>query len=880
MRNRQILTSLTVFFCWAFTAAPLVRAQEDADLHSRGVSRLSLISGDVSIRRGISGDFVAGALNAPLVVDDRVLSGARTRAEVQFDRSTFLRLGPYTEVRLSELVWRRYQVQLARGLVNLNVLRDAESDMEISTPQVALRPAGPGSYRIAVTDDGETEIVVRSGQLEVFTPTGMERVNAGGAMRLRGDTGNPEFQSVRAPAADEWDVWNRDRDRRLEQSPSRQYVSQDIYGIEDLDDHGTWVTAGTYGRVWRPNVAVGWAPYRHGRWAWMDWYGWSWVSYDPWGWAPFHYGRWFFEPAWGWCWYPGAFGGRHFWNPGLVAFVGWGRGVGVGIGFGHVGWIPLAPYEPFRPWWGRGFYGGFRNRTFIDNSVNITNINITNNYRNARIRNAVTAVDGDGFVRGRRGGAMGDADFRRASLVQGALPVAPGRESLRVSDREATIRGPIARNVDNGRFYSRRETQAVDRVPFDDQRRGMEAVSRRAFERGGTPAVSARNEGAGPIDRRGAEGGAGRRAGEGRSEGAAVDRGSVRSGPPDRAERQGGWRTLGEGRAEGAAVDRGSVRSGQPDRAERQGGWRTLGEGRSEGAAVDRGSVRSGQPDRAERQGGWRTLGEGRSEGAAVDRGSVRSGQPDRTERQGSGRTLGEGRSEGAAVDRGSVRSGQPERAERQGSWRRFGEPSAVPVPESRGGAVGSRPEARQQQDRTWRSFGEPASGIRGLDRGDSRGAGAEPRQNTPVDRSQNRDGWRRFESQPASRPDTGRGFGSAGRDRGGESIRMNPPIVRERAPSGSRRESRSQSREFVTPRGGFDGGRMSGGGSSLGRSSGPTFRGGGGSGGFSRPSGGSSISRGGGGGGMRGGSAPSSGSSGARGGGGGGGGGRGGRGR
>jgi hypothetical protein len=107
MRNRQILTSLTVFFCWAFTAVPLVRAQEDADLHSRGVARLSLISGDVSIRRGISGDFVAGALNAPLVVDDRVLSGARTRAEVQFDRSTFLRLGPYTEVRLSELVWRR-----------------------------------------------------------------------------------------------------------------------------------------------------------------------------------------------------------------------------------------------------------------------------------------------------------------------------------------------------------------------------------------------------------------------------------------------------------------------------------------------------------------------------------------------------------------------------------------------------------------------------------------------------------------------------------------------------------------------------------------------------------------------------------------------------
>src|SRR5579875_1708272 len=33
-------------------------------------------------------------------------------------------------------------------------------------------------------------------------------------------------------------------------------------------------------------------------------------------------------------------------------------GVRVGIGFGGLGWVALAPFEIFHPWWGHGFYGG------------------------------------------------------------------------------------------------------------------------------------------------------------------------------------------------------------------------------------------------------------------------------------------------------------------------------------------------------------------------------------------------------------------------------------------------------------------------------------------------------------------------------------------
>src|SRR5947208_148371 len=64
--------------------APVLLMADDGD-GARGVARLSVINGDVSVKRGDSGDIVSAAINAPLVVQDRVLTGPASRAEVQFD---------------------------------------------------------------------------------------------------------------------------------------------------------------------------------------------------------------------------------------------------------------------------------------------------------------------------------------------------------------------------------------------------------------------------------------------------------------------------------------------------------------------------------------------------------------------------------------------------------------------------------------------------------------------------------------------------------------------------------------------------------------------------------------------------------------------------
>ena len=335
----------------------------------RGVARISILNGEVSVRRGDSGDVVAAAINGPLMANDSLLTSSSSRAEVQLDASNLIRVGPNSEVRFTGLDMRGFQIQVAAGTVMYRVLRQGQAQSEVDTPSVAVHPLGQGSYRISVREDGTSEITVRNGEAEIFSPHGSERLAAGRTMYARGPASDPEFQVVGAIASDNWDRWNLDRDQYLLRSRSYEHVSRDVPGVEDLDQNGRWTNDPNYGAVWQPtNVDPGWAPYQNGRWVWEDYYGWTWVSADPWGWAPYHYGRWFMG-AGGWSWYPGPVFGHPYWAPAYVGFFGWGGGIGVGFGFGGLGWVPLAPFEAFHPWYGRGFYAGFRGGGFARGSA-------------------------------------------------------------------------------------------------------------------------------------------------------------------------------------------------------------------------------------------------------------------------------------------------------------------------------------------------------------------------------------------------------------------------------------------------------------------------------------------------------------------------------
>jgi hypothetical protein len=443
------MTTLAVLAAGALLAQnPNDQPQTEPDgqyEQGRAVARISVINGEVSVRRGDSAEVVAAALNAPLVANDSLLTSSSSRAEVQLDSGKILRIGPNSEVHFAGLDVKGFQIQIAAGTVLFRALRPSEAEAELDTPSVSVHPIREGAYRISVREDGTSEITVRSGAAEIYSPRGTEQLGPGRTMYARGQATDPEFQVAEAIPLDNWDRWNEDRDRYLERSRSYEHVARDIPGAEDLDQNGQWVNDPTYGSVWAPTVAPGWAPYRDGRWVWEDFYGWTWVSADPWGWAPYHYGRWFLGGA-GWCWYPGPVFGRHYWAPAYVGFFGFGGRFGVGFGFGGLGWVPLAPFEVFHPWWGRGFHGGFRGGAFAGRTNIINNTNITNVYRNARVPGGVTGVNAANFGRGgSQFQTLNHAQIQQAGLVHGVVPVSPDRSSLRMSDRNVSGNFPQTR---------------------------------------------------------------------------------------------------------------------------------------------------------------------------------------------------------------------------------------------------------------------------------------------------------------------------------------------------------------------------------------------------------------------------------------------------
>src|SRR5581483_5395425 len=117
-------------------------------------------------------------------------------AEVQFDAANLIRIGGNAEVHLAQLEFGRYQLEIAHGTVTYVVLRPSSANVEVDTPSVSVRPNKQGAYRISVTEGGETEVVARAGEVEVFTPRGSHWVTTGQMMVARGSNADPEYQMV------------------------------------------------------------------------------------------------------------------------------------------------------------------------------------------------------------------------------------------------------------------------------------------------------------------------------------------------------------------------------------------------------------------------------------------------------------------------------------------------------------------------------------------------------------------------------------------------------------------------------------------------------------------------------------------------------------
>jgi hypothetical protein len=330
---------------------PLAAGAQD-DLPGR-VGRLADVGGRVYLStEERADDWIEALRNDSVTSGDNVWVAEDGRAEIDYGGGQF-RLAGDTNVNIARLDDRMLSLFVAHGrvIVRVRVLDSGEA-ARVDTPNTQVVLTRPGLYRIEVSGDRErTSLVVREGEATVSLAAAVQQVLPGQTASVVGE--QPDYAEVRAGfATDGFDAWSADRDRRYERSRSATYVSRQMIGYADLDEHGRWETLPEYGAVWYPtSVQDDWAPYRYGRWNWVAGFGWTWVDDAPWGYAPFHYGRWIHVGnRWGWC--PGHYVARPAWAPALVGWYGGsGWSASVHVGAPAYGWVPLAWGEPYIPGW-------------------------------------------------------------------------------------------------------------------------------------------------------------------------------------------------------------------------------------------------------------------------------------------------------------------------------------------------------------------------------------------------------------------------------------------------------------------------------------------------------------------------------------------------
>ncbi|HBJ84889.1 MAG TPA: hypothetical protein DDZ88_13675 [Verrucomicrobiales bacterium] len=241
-------------------------------------------------------------------------------------------------------------------------------------------------------------------------------------------------------------------------------VSIDFF-YDALDPYGDWIYTRNYGYVWEPDLARNpyWAPYSDGYWAYTD-AGWAWISNEDFGWATYHYGRWIrmFDR---WVWVPG-----YEWAP---AWVSWRQTDD------YIGWAPLPPEARWHisigfHWWTDSYYDvgpayysfvpirsfatrsslrpfivdRSRNYTYIDRSVNITNIT----YQQNAVNNIFVGgpdparIDRLGENRVRRLTLRRDEDsFRRDWLNNQGTSRGDARSLSRIESDQLVVAAPSVR---------------------------------------------------------------------------------------------------------------------------------------------------------------------------------------------------------------------------------------------------------------------------------------------------------------------------------------------------------------------------------------------------------------------------------------------------
>jgi hypothetical protein len=275
------------------------------------IVRLSQASGKVMMDRNTGLGFEAAFTNLPITQGAK-LKTEEGAAEVEFEDGATLRLTPNTRVDFPQLSRAPTGATLSTmkvlaGTVYVSLVKTKGNTFTLTSGDGRITPR-PGAHIRLEVKDPETRLAVISGNVDFTNTAGSHPV--GKMTSLIFNTQTSAAPDLIAGIEDsEFDQWDQHQ-QEYRQNYARGNAlngSGAVYGLDDLNYYGQFVSMGGCGRVWRPYfVSAGWDPYGSGIWAFYPGAGYTWVSPYPWGWAPFHYGSWLQCAGGGWGWQPGG----------------------------------------------------------------------------------------------------------------------------------------------------------------------------------------------------------------------------------------------------------------------------------------------------------------------------------------------------------------------------------------------------------------------------------------------------------------------------------------------------------------------------------------------------------------------------------------------
>lgn len=440
-------------------------------------ARLSYVRGDVSFQSAGRREWRRAYVNRTLSAGDRLWLERRARTEIRIG-SAAIRAEGSAAVSFLNLEDGNVQLGLRSGTLHVRLRHlPRGEEFEVDTPDAAITFRRAGDYRIDVDSRGEmTLLSVRDGEARIEDGRRAYRIRAGRQVEIFSTRRGMEYDVYDLPPEDSFDEWCRERDRRMERSRSSRYMSVEVTGYEDLDDHGSWRSDSRYGAIWLPErVSHNWAPFRDGRWNWVDPWGWTWVDDHSWGYATSHYGRWVYLRHLGWAWVPPQ---RHrdyhrpVYSPANVVFLHQRSSGRNGI----VAWFPLAPGEAYVP--------SYRASRDYVRRLNATNTygdydrydgrsRHASAYSNRNVAGAVIAVAGEAFASAQPvsrsavdARAISDAQVTEKPPVTPAADAAPAEEQA-----AATHRPP--REVESRRLLAKKRPRAAARQDASPQQESV-----------------------------------------------------------------------------------------------------------------------------------------------------------------------------------------------------------------------------------------------------------------------------------------------------------------------------------------------------------------------------------------------------------------------